>query len=607
MSTFDLNAPARRSSGRTRSNPILESQIASRRAVLLREKEKRQYQRLLELQAERIPLFHLPTFHRIDGSALKRSEQRIGVVGLLVDPERTGLVTRIQVTRGQKWEIPLNLPFRPVHLQSLIDSLVSVSGLNVGLPELLAFKIGDTLEERMEGDSMDVACLLAIIDNLNGSTHNALRAAAAVVLHAGENRLRPTGSIPEKLQAFRREYGRGSLLVRAKNCPHAALFDGDFDEVWAVSNLGELADHLNQKGLLTPLLANIPLTHEHAVSLSMYLRDLLAEERNFPKVHDLIDRLKSQITDRTPPQMKLEIFSAEEDLHRHLGNFDRAIQVRLSRLDLERNPHVSSYQRMIDSDCRLAAGLYDAHRFEKAVDYLNRWRIEWAEKGFGICSPETRSHALNTLGRCLVILGNPEWESCIRDAMEIQECISPNDVSRTRNYLIHGLLKSHRVREAESELKIIGHGSDGYTTWLHAETARQLGITWESNEERAIHQIDPTFHVYGFALQAAARQIGRSKEQRIEYMRLAKECFSHGVQPDVPNVKTPMAHCCRLAIAVTEDDPKAVGEATRNLRSFLSLPVCHAFHRWYDEPLRRVESERNWGSVDALFASIPHL
>jgi hypothetical protein len=84
--------------------------------------------------------------------------------------------------------------------------------LDEGLPELLAFKISDTLGDRCEGDSMDIAGLLAIVDAANGSKHELLGAVAAVVSPADENELEPSKSVSIKLDAFKREFGRAHFL-----------------------------------------------------------------------------------------------------------------------------------------------------------------------------------------------------------------------------------------------------------------------------------------------------------------------------------------------------------------------------------------------------------
>lgn len=161
-------SPIRVSNSRSRSNPILESERVFQRGGLRRDNEQRQLNRLLELQQANVPIYRMPDFIRIDASALKMTSQRVGVVGLVVDESGLGLVTQLQVSPSTCWEISVDLPFRQAQIQSLLLRLINEIGIDEGLPELLAFKICDSLGEGMYGDSMDIACLLAIVDAANG-------------------------------------------------------------------------------------------------------------------------------------------------------------------------------------------------------------------------------------------------------------------------------------------------------------------------------------------------------------------------------------------------------------------------------------------------------
>jgi tetratricopeptide (TPR) repeat protein len=598
---------ARRSLRRIRSNPILESEIAYQNGSTLWDKEDRQLKILMDLQNDQVPLRNLPQFYKVDASALRRSEQRIGVVGLLVDSNRIGLVTQILATSSSTWNISSDLPFRPTHIQSLIQRLVSESRLELGLPELLSFRIEDTLSERYEGDSMDIACLLAIIDSLNKNECVELSAVAAVVSPSEGNTLRPSGSIPEKLEAFYREFGRGSLLVRAVDCDQASRFDGRFDRVWEVNDLAQLAHRLSECNLLNPILNKVSLTHQHAPALSSYLDDLLADEANYPKAEQFLVRLIRRVTPQTPPLMRLAIQSAEEDIHRHRGNFEQALRARVERKKLEQMPFMASYERIIESDGQFAAALYDAHRFSEAIEILKRLQQLWESNGELICSADKRSYVLNTLGRCLVVLGDPSWEKCLRDSIEIQEHISPMDIPRTKNYLIHGLLKSGRSSEASAELQESIEADDPFRVWLMAETARQQGVTWTEAEDSKIDTIERRQHAYGFAMQAAARQIRRTSAQRVDYLTRASECFGYGVQADQHNIKTLMQLSCKLAVAVIENNQKDLQHRIAEVNGFLAItPECDAFRRWYRELLDAVEATKSWESIDRLFSAIPH-
>jgi hypothetical protein len=595
----------RMSTRRSLSNPILQSELAYARGVTLRDKESRRLACLEELQQHQVPLHRIPRFEKVDATSLVKSNERIGVVGLLVDTNRVGLVTKIRVLQNITWKISPNLPFRQQHIQLLIHQLILESHLDFGLPELLSFEIDDTLGERYEGDSMDIACLLAIIDCLAGCKTQVLGSAVAVVSPSMENILRPSGFITEKLSAFCREFDRGTLLVRSADCDEARCFDKFFDEVWQVDNLDQLAYRLGEHDLLSPLLNKVTLKHHHANPVSNFLTELLAREEKLMEAERFLERLKQRVNQETPPLMRYEILSVEQDLHRHLGNFDQAIEVRSERKKLEQIPYITSYQRMIESDTRFAAALYDAHRFSEAAEIMMGCRSLIEAKGELICSAEIRSYMLNTLARSLTLLGKGGWEQYFRESMSIQEHISPVDIPRTRNFLIHSFLKNKLVSEAVAEFRYVTIGSNPYSIWLEAELTRQLGLTWDMHEKTQLSTISKVEHVYGFICQAVARQLERSLEQRIELLREAQVCFEHGTDPAKPNIKSLLAAACALGVAVTLQDLNAVREAICSVRSFLNHPRCDSHKGWYQAAIDRVAQDPTWENVDQFFCRIP--
>jgi len=605
MST-DFPKRIRLSQRRFRSNPILESDRVFKQGMGRRDQERRQLERLLELQRADVPIYCMPNFIRVDGSGLTLSQKRIGVVGLVVDNVDVGLVTQIQVIASPSWEISVELPFRHAHVQSMLLRLVGEAGVDEGLPELLAFKIGDSLGERCEGDSMDIACLLAIVDAVNGCEHELFRAVAAVISPADGSDIEPSKSIDIKLQAFVREFGRGSLLVRHANDTQAALFDDWFDTVWPVNNLRDLAEQLANAGLIEALNRQVSLTSEHGLAISTRTQHLLSSETTFQQASDFLRRVRGRIIAETPLRIKLDVSYAEEDLHRHCGNFDQAIEVRSQRAELEQNPLISCCERMADSDNRHAAALYDAHRFSEAIDCLEPW-----VKKFGddpkICLPETRSFVFNTLGRCLVIVGDSRWEQMFQHSLEIQRAVSPANIARTHNILIHGLFKCRRYQDAAPYLDGTPSIADDYRVWLRAELARQNGATWDENDCESIFKINQTHHVFGFAIQAAARQVGRTMQSRAKHFRHARDCFLHHVEKDSTNWKRLLSVCCELALAVATQDDNAFDVAMIAFENLSKMPSMKAVRAWYTVPLAKLQSQRDWTSIENLFCHIPHL
>ena len=173
------NTVIRLSRNQIRSNPILQSERAFCCASNRREQEKLQLASLIELHELGVPVFYCPTFIRVDGSVLPVSNERIGVVGLVVDGHGTGYVSRLTAKQNFRWDVQACLPFREVHIQSLLLKIVGESHSQTALPELFAYQISASLEERSEGDSMDIAGLLSIVDSANMHANELLATALA--------------------------------------------------------------------------------------------------------------------------------------------------------------------------------------------------------------------------------------------------------------------------------------------------------------------------------------------------------------------------------------------------------------------------------------------
>lgn len=605
----------RLSQNQIRSNPLLHSERAIRPGSSPREKERRQLECLIRLQEQGVPIFRKPDFIRVVASDLKLSKQRIGVVGLAVDNSGLGYVTRLNVQKSPnpEWEVPIDLPFRPIHIKSLLLRLVGDQRIDGGLPELLAFKITDTYAERIEGDSMDVAALLAVVDFLNGSANKFFSAAAAVVSPIRDDRLESSRSITAKLQAFIREFGdQGSLLIRHSEDSEAAAFDGEFDDVWSVRTTHDLRDHLRKHELFQPLVNDVSLKAEHGNAITAWTHTLLQDEGRHEEARSFIARLNGRIGDDTPLRIKLDVSYAEEDLNRHSGDFSKAIQVHERRSVLEKNPAIACYERRAESDNRLAASLYDAHRFHESTGLLLPWSEE-LQRDEQICSPETRAILFNTLARSLVVLEDERWEQFFRDSLALQ-IATGGSVLRTTNYLIHSYFKvgsEDAIKHAEHMLleiraSLLDSQSDPYLLWLEAEYDRRTGKTWDEARWREL-ALEESSHVYGFLHQAVARQQGQTSRARMTLLDRAKRSFGHGIENDATNVKCLLSNCCDLAIATTMRDEERLNEAIAEMNEFLERPELTGAKEWYDESLRDLASNHEWDAVDRLFARVPHL
>ena len=307
------------------------------------------------------------------------------------------------------------------------------------------------------------------------------------------------------------EFKHGRLLVRLAGDSDAESFDENFDRVWEVRTLTDLADRLRESGLLAPMLASFPLAAKHATLIADRVEKLLADEARYVETEDFLRRLKIRLNDITPLRVKLDVLYAEEDRYRHRGSFGHALEVRGERTHHEENPAITCYERRISSDNRLAASLYDAHSFASIFALLEPWAKK-IEQDPQICLPETRSFLFNTLARSFVAVGDQRWEPYLHASLRIQNETNPEDVPRTRNVLVHCLLKTGRLNDAHVEINRLTNGqdwhgidnSDLFLLWLRAEYSRKAGERWDygsvSNDENLLQN-----HAWGFAYQSNER------------------------------------------------------------------------------------------------------
>jgi hypothetical protein len=145
----------------------------------------------------------------------------LGVVGLLVDSLfNQAWVVPLLVEKASEWSADPTLPFRPpTLLQDLLIRLLLALGLPSGgsVPERFAFAIRDSLGRPSDGPSMQVAGVLAVVRAANGGPP--LLSRACTVVQPDGDRLVPVGVVRPKLDAFLRECGRGTLLVRPPRLP----------------------------------------------------------------------------------------------------------------------------------------------------------------------------------------------------------------------------------------------------------------------------------------------------------------------------------------------------------------------------------------------------
>jgi pentatricopeptide repeat protein len=537
-----------------------------------------------------------------------------GVVGLIVDVvSHDALVVPLSAERCGEWSVEPTLPFRPATtLQDLLHRLLHPLGLPHldGVPERFAFALRDPLGRRSDGPSMHVAGLLAVIREANDRPREFDRA-CAVVQPAGEQ-LVPVGGVRPKLDAFLRECGTGTLLVRCRGDGEAGAYDPHFHTVWLVDSLAELARELEARRWLEVFLANQPLNAADAGTVSGRVRRLEGAEHRYADALDLSTRAERcgygpDVSNRIRREFRQNVI----DLYRHLGAYARSAELAEREHRLSQSTRASSYDDQAQADLTYAAALYAPHRFDETHLLLDPWREKLTADPL-LVTPLTRVKVFNTLGRAWVALGRGRWEDLFRRSEELLEELDPADLPRTWCYLAHGLLRAGRLREAEDVLRRIeahpgvGEMSRWFLRILQADAARRRGETWTDSEMERAAVSRRVGHPFGFYLQATARQPGRGPGDAIDRFRRAREFLGQD-EPDGDdrNIQRFLAGCLCLAEAAWAADRGLWDEARAAIERHLSPIPGLALHGYYAGCLPEPGSVPDRAAAERLLSRVP--
>jgi hypothetical protein len=502
-----------------------------------------------------------------------------GVVGLIVDVGlQEAWAVPLVAERAAEWAVDTTLPFHPATtLQDLLLKLLQ--SLNLPrldrVPERFAFTLRDPLGRRSDGPSMHVAGLLAVVREANGRPPPLDRACAVVETHG--DCLAQVGSVRPKLDAFLRECGSGTLLVRCRECAEAARYDSDFDDVWEVDSLAELARELERAGWLDVFLAGQQLSAVDAATVSERVRRLEGSEHGYAEALDLSNRAeRCGFGPDVPTRLRRELRQTRIDLYRHLGAYGKSAELAEEDHRLSRTSRASSYDDQARADLTYASALFAPHRFGEICRLLDPWREQLTADPLRV-TPLTRVMVFNTLGRALVALGRAGWEELFRRSEELLGELEPIDLPRTWSYLAHGYLRDGRLSEAEEVLRrIAGHPRLGdmsrwFLRFYQADVARRRGETWADPEmERAVVS-RRVGHPFGFYLQATARQPGRDTDDALNRFRRAREFLAQD-EPDGDgrNIQRFLSACIRLAEAAWASDQRRWDESSTELERQLA-------------------------------------
>jgi hypothetical protein len=537
-----------------------------------------------------------------------------GVVGLVLDDDSDdAFVTPLSARNQRPWHIASNLRCLS-GLPELLPRFVQALGLPLGhaLPEQFGFEVSDGLGEYVDGPSMDVAGLLAVLACLKPG-HELLRAACAVVQPAGGGggKLSAVGNIPRKLAAFRRECGsQGSLLVRACDCRDTSPNEDGFEKVWSVATWHDMANEASRAGLLEPLLAEWPLGAEGMELVLGRIRWQCDQVHHYRDALDLALRAQAcpkEAGVAKPVSRRIDRFVI--DLHRHLGHYEQAVTLAQEQYEELSNPEaITCHDEVVQAAVLHAAALYDAHRFEEMVCVLRPRQME-IEKDSRLVTPETRAHLNNTLARAMVALGEEGWEALYRESLCILEVRDPLDRPRTLSYLIHALLRNVRTQEAGDLLEEarrqpgLNSMSRRMLAFLKADHARRLGTVWDDQLMDQPPAEGEVGHPSGFYFQATARQQKRTRSDRLWRFEQARKCFQLDAgDTDRTSVLHFLVACMQFGEAVSRG--AGLESAREALGTFLSEPGVQPFFAYYARQWERASKDHYSCALEELLERV---
>ncbi len=627
QSSFDLSQKTklrRITQGRLRTNPVWTLQAFIQKASLDEKDSKRLRAKIFKWVAAREDEgFHFsplarshPLFEGHQWRCELLDEPR--VVGLLVNNRSQGFVNPLITKRSSSgWRVTRN--YLPFHVEQIQDALIKTlqeSGLSLtqSVPELIGFSIQEQLNELSSGESMHIAGLLSVIDSMNFHHCDLFARACAIVMPQG-NDLVPVDSIITKLDAFEREYGSASLLVAPQGFKIPLHLRNCFPEnlVWRVNSFSELAGRLSEAGQLERFAKEFTLNRTGLEEARKRIRWLQETSGNvaaleFAERLDLAVNFQSQTSLRISQAIEHDL----RELNRHVGRFAKAISHSKSGVQkLERmGSRISSFQEIVVAKTQFAASLFDGHDFDRGVSELSKLVIKIQEDP-SLVTAEVEIELRNTLGRLQVMCGQDGWEEHFRCSEMLQDEVDRENISRTRCYLIRGLLRDPSdpaLTEAAAEIKRLDElCPQGFARtelkFFAADMARRRGEIWADQQFEDDKNIF-CGHPLGFYFQATARQSGRNPEDAAKRMEKAAAEFKKDIgEFSERNVLELFSFFVlwRRAIMLHQDDQ---AESQKNkIDEFLCHPDTRLMQKYYSNYIDHAEETNDF---EPLFESVPY-
>jgi hypothetical protein len=507
------------------------------------------------------------------------------VIGLAIDgsPDQGYVFPLRPTVAANGWKVDLGLPFTPEQVQDGLAWLLQESGIPSpqAVPERLAFGFENLTKRTARGDSMTVAAVLAVLDQMGGYACPLLRAAVALVELQPGGRIGSVSDIPAKLAVAYRECGELTLVVCL---PGVEVARGPRTVVWEVKSLADLAGRLHAAGVLAPLLDSVdPLTKAERDRVLDRLRWLVESEHRYRDAADLGDRVRRCGFAGPPdPTAWVEFAGRHAKAYRHHGCFAEAVSVGCEAHQRVANlGDLGCDDEEADAAAEYAASLFSGHRFAEVLPLLQPWakRTGCEPRRF---RPLTRVKVWNTLARALAILKLGGWEELFSRSLALQRRLEdPENIDRTTHYLIHARLRHGNTtgaRAALADAPGLGEQSGAGKPWvafLHANLARLENRVWVDpalDEQLAAGAPPYSAWVY---VQAAARQPSRKREDALRRLDQARSLLKYEAGEVQGNVCNLFAAFLELDAAARWGDSRLWANAVTTARGFLSAAPDH--------------------------------
>lgn len=553
----------------------------------------------------------LPSEFRLGGPA-----PRPGVIGLAVCPDAPLALVLPLCPRPGAWRVEPSLPFGVDDIQDGLVRLMHAAGVpSAGvIPERIGYEFENPLGRRVRGNSMTVAALLSVLDQIGGHSSEVFHAACVLVEPRPDGELEAVDRISDKLTAALRECGRLSLVVCHPDSEGLGGHPPDkLGELWRVKSFAELAGQLHRAGVLTPLLQRVPVQRAEAQRVRDRLQWLVRHQHRYREAADLGDRLRDcERATRAEPGVWVEIARLCAEACRHHGRFaDAAALGGQIRDEVAALGPLASDDEAADADSEYAAALFDNHQFEAVPPLLEPWAAA-AQEAPRRFRPLTRVKVWNTLARTLNILGRDGWESYFRASLHLNAGLNDvENVDRTRTYLVYALLRNGDIARAKEELQPAGllfnpetvaSPWGGYTL---ANVARCSGTRWEHADlDRASPASDGPRHAFGLYLQATARQAGRENDDAAHRFERAAEFMRAEAGDASCNICILFALMLELAAAGCRRDGWAA--AADAVRRFLDQPLAAPLRDYYWPGLKALPAVADPAAAEGLLRRVPY-